>query len=177
MDADEDSLQVTAGDLRFGEGNDVPFALFWQRSSRALVEVEAFPLESWGDALTWRGAAGSQLRDRFEPFLQGPPAPLGPVAGTPTLLLERATRFLGLAYAARCVAVWWYLTEEVVAFPEQGPGEPAWAAAVELVVLRRAGLTVTAPSLAERYGCPVEHVRRLARRVQIAIEGVTGLRW
>ena len=136
VDAYEDALEVTAGDLRFGEGSDVPFTLFWQRSSGALVEVEAFPLERWGRALTWRGAAGSQLRDRFKAFLRSPPAPLSPLARTPALVLDRAARFLGLAYATRCLAVWWYLTEEVVAFPEQGSVDPALAAAVELIVSR-----------------------------------------
>ena len=86
---------------------------------------------------------------------------------------------MGLAYAARCMAAWWYLSEKAGerAPTLQDASAPALAAAVEWVVLKRAGLSVPSTVVAERYECSTEDVRRLARRAQAALAGVAGLHW
>ena len=172
-------IRVTEGRLRFGAHSQAQFALFWRQGSGALLEVEAFPLEHLGYGLMLRDSYGALLRERLAAFLVPPPAPAAELGPTPAVLLQHAARSLGLAYAARCMALWWYLTEgtEDSAVTVAWAGELALAAAVESVVLKRAGLSVTSPVLAERYGCSPDDVRRLMRRLHTAVGGVTGLRW
>ena len=176
-----DGVAMTDGELEFRTGRRTTFALFWRQGSSALLELEAFSLDDYGPWLMRRDAYGTALRRRFSERLGPPPPTVGQLAPAPAALLRRAARRLGLAYAARCMAAWWYVTEE----PEPGAGailEPeaggfALPAAIESVVMKRAGISAGAPLLAEQYGCPPEDLRRFARRIHAAVGSVSGLRW
>ncbi len=161
----------SAGELQRSGEDDTPFSLFWRPGSRSsLVEVEAFPLGWVGAFLARRDEFGRLGATGTANSLVPPPGPIVELDPTVELLLDRAARFAGLGYATRCLAAWWQLTEE-------GDGGPqpidrldrSLAASIESVVAKRLDMRVTAPSLAERYECSVDHVRRHNKRLQVCI--------
>jgi len=175
-----DGTTVTDGELGLLGGDKVHFALYWGASSGALIEVEAFPLEYFGPMLVRdEPPFGTALRRRLAAFLGPLPPPMEQLSPVADALVERAASWLGLAYAARCMAAWWYLTEGAGERPATWPdaGDLAQAAAIELLVAKRAGARATAPAVADRYGCSHDDVRRFERKAQVALGGARGLRW
>ena len=156
------------GDLQRSGEDDTSFVLFWRPGSRSnLVEVEGFPLEHVGAFLARKDEFGKAWRRRFDQFLVPAPEPIVELNPTAQLLLDQAAPFAGLGYASRCLAAWWQLAEE----GDSDPGplnqlDRSLAASIESLVAKRLDMRVTAPSLAERYGCSVDHVRRHAKRLQ-----------
>jgi hypothetical protein len=164
----EDGSSRVVGELEAPGEAATSFGLTWRTGSRAsYLEVEGLPLEEVGLLLVRRDEYGRRFRHRYRSLLGAPPDPIVALDPTASLLLDRATRFDGLGYAARCLAVWWSMAEEQEAVGEGGAHTddlgPAAAAAVESLVAKRLGMRVTVPALAERYGCPVESVRRYGR--------------
>ena len=174
-----DGLQSTVGELQRSGEQDTPFALFWRPGSRSsLLEVEGFPLEHIGPLLARRDEYGTICRREYSEFLAPPPAPVVELHPTAELLLDRAARFAGLGYATRCMAAWWSVTEgDDAGDLSIDHFDPAAAAACESVVSKRLDMRVTIPSLAERYGCSVESVRRHLKLVQPVVRQFTNLRW
>lgn len=163
-----------AGDLQRPGEDDTSFALFWRPGSRSnLVEVEGFPLEHFGTFLARRDDFGKAWRRRFGQFLVPAPEPIVGLDPTAELLLDRSAPFAGLGYACRCLAAWWQLAE-------QGENDPrtadqldrSLAASIESMVAKRLDMRVTAPSLAERYECSADQVRRHAKRLQAGVRKV-----
>ena len=162
----EDGSSWVVGELEAPGDAANPFGLTWRTGSRAsYLEVEGFPLEELGPLLVRGDEYGRRFRHRYRSLLGAPPDPIVALGPTASLLLDRATRFAGLGYAVRCLAVWWLMAEGQGAAGEGGADDsgPAAAAAVESLVAKRLRMRVTVPALAERYGCPVEDVRRYGR--------------
>ena len=174
-----DGLCSTVGELQRSGEQDTPFALFWRPGSRSsLLEVEGFPLEHIGPLLARRDEYGTISRREYSEFLAPPPAPVVPLDPTAEVLLDRAAQFAGLGYATRCMAAWWSVIEgENVGDLSIDHFDPAAAAACESVVSKRLDMRVTVPSLAERYECSVESVRRHLKLVQPVVRQFTNLRW
>ena len=156
------------GDLQRPGEDDTSFVLFWRPGSRSnLVEIEGFPLEHVGAFLARKDEFGKAWRRRFRPFLVPAPEPIVELDPTAELLLDQAAQFAGLGYASRCLAAWWQLSEE-------GDGDlrpidqldRSLAASIESLVAKRLGMRMTAPSLAARYECSADHVRRHTKRLQ-----------
>jgi hypothetical protein len=75
------------------------------------------------------------------------------------------------------MAAWWSVIEgENVGDLSIDHFDPAAAAACESVVSKRLDMRVTVPSLAERYECSVESVRRHLKLVQPVVRQFTNLR-
>lgn len=176
-----DRRMWTAGELRTTAGRDVPFAVCWCSGTRtSLIELEAFPLADVGGFVTRSDELGKAYRRRFEVYLRPPPPPDEHLGASASALLDQAGRFAGLAYAARCLAAWWYLYGEpedptVLRVAEEPP--VSTAAAVEAVVAKRLGWRVTTNSLAERYGCGLGDLRVEVRRVQDAVRQCPDTGW
>jgi hypothetical protein len=76
------------------------------------------------------------------------------------------------------MAAWWSVIEgENVGDLSIDHCDPAAAAACESVVSKRLDMRVTVPSLAERYECSVESVRRQLKLVQPVVRQFTNLRY
>jgi hypothetical protein len=174
-----DGLQSTVGELQRSGEQATPFALFWRPGSRSnLLEVEGFPLEHIGPLLARRDEYGTICRREYSEFLAPPPVPVVALDPTADVLLDRAARFAGLGYASRCIAAWWSVIEgENVGDLSIDHFDPAAAAACESVVSKRLDMRVTVPSLAERYECSVDSVRRHLKLVQLVARQFTNLRW
>lgn len=166
---------VSSGELATSAGRELPFALHWRSGPRAIAEVEAVPLERFGAVVLSRDTFSKLVRARYRLLLQSPPKPVIPLEATPATLFDHASRRIGLGYAVRCMAAWWYLTEDL-APPGTGPDDP-FAPAVESVVTKRAGLKLTATALAADYGCAVEDVRKEARRLQAILRNDPDAGW
>jgi hypothetical protein len=179
VDVEPDGTCTTDGALQCAGEGDRPYALFWRPGSRSnLLEVEGFPMEQFVPFLTRRDAFGKMFRHRLRQALTPPPKPIIDLDPTARLLLKRAAQFAGLAYAIRCLAAWEYVSER-----DDGPDsstellDPSRAAAIESIICKRLDLRVTVPSLAERYDCPVESVRRHLKSVTSVVRDCTDLRW
>jgi hypothetical protein len=174
-----DGLQSTVGELQRSGEQATPFALFWRLGSRSnLLEVEGFPLEHIGPLLARRDEYGTICRREYSEFLAPPPPPVIELDPTAALLLDRAARFAGLGYATRCMAAWWSVIEgDDVGELSVDQFDPAAAAACESVVSKRLDMRVTVPSLAERYECSVDSVRRHLKVVNPIVRQFTNLRW
>jgi hypothetical protein len=176
---DSDGTCTTNGELQCAGEGDLPYALFWRSGSRSnLIEVEGFPLEELGPLLARRDEYGKIYHRRFRHLLTRPPKPILELDPTAAVLLDRAARFAGLAYAIRCMAAWEYVTERD---DEAGSSterlDPSRAAAIESIVSKRLDMRVTVPALAERYECPVESVRRHLKSLTSVVRDCTDLRW
>lgn len=172
---------LATGDLITPTRLEVPFGLYWRAGGTALIaEVEAFPLSMLAGLDMWPEEERRKFRRRLAAYLLPAPVP-NVVLETPAAeLLRHASRGYGLAFAARCLAAWWYVTEmEKTAGSRRVALVPdlPMAAAVEWVVAKRAGLRVTASSVAEQFGCPVEAVRGATRRVQVEVRDAPDARW
>jgi hypothetical protein len=179
VSVDSDGTCATNGELQCAGEGDLPYALFWRSGSRSnLIEVEGFPLEELGPLLARRDEYGKIYRRRFRHLLVPPPKPILELDPTAAVLLDRAARFAGLAYAIRCVAAWEYVTERD---DEAGSSterlDPSRAAAIESIVSKRLDMRVTVPALAARYDCQVESVRRHLKSLTSVVRGCTDLRW
>ena len=104
-------------------------------------------------------------------------APLSTATDTAELLLDQAAQFAGLGYASRCLAAWWQLAEEGDSDPRPiDQLDRSLAASIDSLVAKRLGMRMTAPSLAERYECSADHVRRHTKRLQAGLRK-TGEPW
>lgn len=166
------------GDLQRSGEDDTSFVLFWRPGSRSnLVEVEGFPLEHVGAFLARKDEFGKAWRRRFRPFLVPAPEPIVELDPTAELLLDQAAQFAGLGYASRCLAAWWQLAEEGDSHPRPiDQLDRSLAASIESLVAKRLHMRMTAPSLAERYECSADHVRRHTKRLQTGLRK-TGEPW
>ncbi len=172
---------VTSGELRTSASREVPFTLYWRPTpTRVVLEVESFPIVAIGQILVRRDAYTQALQVQLHELLRPPPEPLVDLDAGASVLLRQTATTLGLAFAARCLAAWWYVTENS-SLVADGWGPPptgsVGAAAIELIVARRAGIHVTSNRVAERYDCPVEPVRKEVRRLQSLVRGVEHLGW
>ncbi len=178
---DADGVAITSGELKTSADREVPFALYWRPTpTRSVFEVESFPIAAIGRMLVQRDAYAEALRVRLREFLRPPPEAVVDLDPGASILLRQSATTLGLAYAARCLAAWWHVTER------SGPAPDGWgppptgnvgAAAIELIAAKRAGIQMTSNRVAERYGCPVEPVRKEVRRLQLFVRGVENLGW
>lgn len=172
---------TTLGELRTSAGREVPFALRWSSDKgAAIAEVETFPLGVLGPLLVRGDGIGKAFRHRYSERLRPPPTPMVALPQAPAALLLRATRRAGLAYAARCMAAWWYVTDAVdgAAASTGDRGESlARVAALETVVAKRAGMRVTTTAAADSYDCAVEDVRAETRRLQSVIRDCPDTGW
>lgn len=176
-----DGVAITSGELKTSSGREVPFALYWRPTpTRFVFEVESFPIVVIGQVLVRRDAYAEALQVRLHELLRPPPEPLVDLDIGASILLHHTATTLGLAFAVRCLAAWWYVTGHSSLVPD-GWGPPptgsVGAAAIELIVARRTGIQVTSNRVAERYGCPVEPVRKEVRRLQPLVRGVENLGW
>jgi len=174
-DLDGPGRFVSAGELVTSAGRELPFSLHWRSAPRAIAEVEAVPLEHFGPMILSKDTIGKLFRARYRSLLQAPPKPVSQLEESSATLLDHASRRIGLGYAMRCMAAWWYLTEQL-ASPGWGPGDP-FAAAVESLVTKRAGLRLTATALAADYGCAVEAVRKESRRLHTVLRADPDAGW
>jgi len=179
VSVDSDGICSTEGDLQCTAEADVPFTLFWRPGSRSnLIEVEGLPLARLAPLLGRRDEYGRMLHRRYRKFFLPPPQPMVELDPTAEVLLDRAAQFGGLGYAMRCMAAWEYATErDERADSSTDNLDPSRAAAMESVVSKRLGIRITAPMLAERYGCAVDDVRRQIKLVQPVVRDCTDLRW
>jgi hypothetical protein len=181
VSAGPDGVSSTDGNLRCSGEEDTPFILYWRSGSRSsLLEVQGFPLERLGPLLARRDELGTIYRHRFRDLLVPPPEPLVELDPTAGVLLRQAAHFAGLGYATRCMAAWWHVSDGADEGRPSVDGlgsPPPAAAAVESVVGKRLGMKLTAPALAERYGCPVEDVRRSTKLFQAVARTCTDRRW
>lgn len=169
----------TVGWLQTSRGREVRFVFEWQADSGRLQRIAPWQLERAYQLLAAEGSSSELARDRFKDFLVAPPFPSAPLDPAARLLLRLSCESFGLAFASRCLAVWWFLTEG------QAPGTVAGvdeltevrAAAIEATVARRGGIRVTANSVAVRYGCAVEATRAETRRVQTLLKGAPAAGW
>jgi hypothetical protein len=172
---------LATGELITPTGQEFPFGLHWLAGGTALIaEVDAFPPSVLARLDMWPQEIRRIFRRRFAAYLLPAPAPTVALEKPAAALLRHASRRYGLAFAARCLAAWWYVTEvgettssrRVALVPDL-----PMAAAVEWVVAKRAGLRVTTNAVAEQFGCPVEEVRGATRRVQGAVRDAPEARW
>jgi hypothetical protein len=141
-------------------------------------EVEAFPLEALAAKFFRVDEVGSAYRRQFDRFLRPPPLPRVPLDPPATTLLQNAARRAGLAYAARCMAAWWFLTDTAMqADSVRWSSDVAAAAAVEWIVAKRAGIQIKASTAAGFYDCEVEDVPAQARRFQALVRDALDTRW
>jgi hypothetical protein len=179
---DADGVAVTSGELETTTDRELPFTLYWRPApTRVVVEIEAFPMARAGHVLVSRDAFGEAVRERLSEYLRPPPKPLVELGPSAALLLRQSATLLGLTFSARCLAAWWYVTESGNDPAGTGavasPAGDSLAAAVEVIVARRAGIRITSNSVADRYGCPVEPVRKEVRRLQSVVRGCENLGW
>ncbi|MGC8510842.1 MAG: hypothetical protein ACP5PB_08245, partial [Acidimicrobiales bacterium] len=176
-----DGIAITSGELKTSAGRELPFALYWRPTpTRLVLEVESFPMVAIGQELLRRDVYAKAFHARLDELLRPPPDPLVDLDAGASVLLRQSATTLGLSFAARCLAAWWYVTEHASLVPDGGGAPPTGsvgAAAIELIVAKRAGFQVTSNRVAERYGCPVEAVRKEARRLQSRVRGVENVGW
>ncbi len=178
---DPDGVAITSGELKTSTDREVPFALYWRPTpTRSVFEVESFPMVAIARILVRSDAYSEAVRVRLHEFLRPPPEPVVDLDPGASILLRQSASTLGLTYTARCLAAWWYVTGRSGPAPD-GLGPPptgdVGAAAMELIVAKRAGIQLTSNRVAERYGCPVEPVRKEVRRLQLFVRGVENLCW
>jgi hypothetical protein len=141
----------------------------WRVDTGRMLVIEMWPLERLRHVLTTQEKVAVEIRERYSDHLRTPPLPTIPLAPGGWELLSRSAELGGLGYASRCLAAWWWLTESPQCEDEALLDElsPAvLAAAVEALVAKRAQIRVTAPALAQRYGCKVDELRRELRGLQ-----------
>ena len=90
-----------------------------------------------------------------------PPFSLAPLEPAARLLLRQSSEWLGLGFASRCLAAWWYLFEGVPGEGRDNDVEAGdvLAAAVEAVIARRTGIRVTTNERPSAMDAPLRRTR------------------
>ena len=167
----------TIGWLETSRGRELRFVFEWRLDSGRLLSIGPWNLGLVGPVLL--GGYGEVARARYANLLVAPPFSLAPLEPAARLLLRQSSEWLGLGFASRCLAAWWYLLEGP---PGEGrdndveAGE-VLAAAVETVIARRTGLRVTTKATAERYGCALTATRAEITRVQALLRHAPAAGW
>jgi len=167
----------TIGWLETSRGRELRFVFEWRLDSGRLLSIGPWNLGLVGPVLL--GGYGEVARARHANLLVAPPFSLAPLEPAARLLLRQSSEWLGLGFASRCLAAWWYLLEGP---PGEGrdndveAGE-VLAAAVETVIARRTGLRVTTKATAERYGCALTATRAEITRVQALLRHAPAAGW
>ena len=149
----------------------------WRLDSGRLLSIGPWNLGLVGPVLL--GGYGESRGHDHANLLVAPPFSLAPLEPAVRLLLRQSSEWLGLGFASRCLAAWWYLLEGP---PGEGrdkdieAGE-VLAAAVATVIARRTGLRVTTKATAERYGCALTATRAEITRVQALLRHAPAAGW
>lgn len=167
----------TIGWLETSRGRELRFVFEWRLDSGRLLSIGPWNLRLVGPALL--GGYGEVARARYANLLVAPPFSLAPLEPAARLLLRQSSEWLGLGFASRCLAVWWYVLEGPPAEDREDNvrAGDVLAAAVEAVVTRRTGLRVTTKATAERYGCALTATRAEITRVQALLKHAPAAGW
>jgi hypothetical protein len=170
-------LAETIGWLQTSRGRELRFVFEWRLDSGRLLSIAPWNLGVLGPALS--ASYGEAARARFRDLLVAPPFSPAPLEPAARLLLRQSSEWLGLGFASRCLAAWWYLFEGVPTEDRDDDVQAGdvLAAAVEAVVARRTGIRVTANGAAERYGCALTAARAEIKRVQALVKDVPNAGW
>ena len=167
----------TIGWLETSRGRELRFVFEWRLDSGRLLSIGPWNLTLVGPLLL--AGYGEVARARNADLLVAPPFSLAPLEPAARLLLRQSSELLGLGFASRCLAAWWYLLEGPPAEDREDNVQAGdvLAAAVEAVVARRTGLRVTTKAAAERYGCALTAARADVTRVQALVKHAPASGW
>ncbi len=171
------AVAETIGWLETSRGRELRFVFEWRLDSGRLLSIGPWNLTLVGPLLL--GGYGEVARARNADLLVAPPFSLAPLEPAARLLLRQSSELLGLGFASRCLAAWWYLLEGPPAEDREDNVEAGdvLAAAVEAVVARRIGLRLTTKAAAERYGCALTAARAEVTRVQALVKHAPASGW
>ena len=170
-------IAETIGWLETSRGRELRFVCEWRLDSGRLQSIGPWNLRLVGPVLL--AGYGEVARARYADLLVAPPFSLAPLEPAARLLLRQSSEWLGLGFASRCLAAWWYVLEGPPAEDREDNVQAGnvLAAAVEAVVARRTGIRVTTKAAAERYGCALTAARAEITRVQALVKHAPAAGW